>query len=176
MYYKSLRVKDLREILKSRGLRGWSKLKKDDLISFIIDNEEYPTDRATEDARKMSKKTVRELRILARVYNVKIRSKANKNEIIYLLGENYGERRRAYFQREIGTWESEIKANEEQIRWDQEIRDEEQSRQPSEPAEPKLIKGAINERIQRWFVDGSEYQDPEVFLKDTIEERCDKDN
>ena len=115
----------------------------------------------------MSKKTIRELRILARVYNVKIRSKANKNEIIYLLGESYGERRRAYFQSKIGTWESEIKANEEQIRWDQEIRDEEQSRGPPEPAKPKLIKGAINKRIQRWFIDGSEYKDPEVFLSDT---------
>ena len=162
MYYKSLRVKDLREISKSRGLKCWSKLKKDDLISFIIGNEEYPTDRATEDARKMSKKTIRELRILARVYDVKIRPKANKNEIIYLLWENHGERRRAYFERKIGLWESEIKANEEQMRWDQEIQEEERSRRPAETVVPKLIKGAIGERIQRWFVDGSEYKDPEV--------------
>ena len=52
MYYKSLRVKDLREILRSRGLKGWSKLKKDDLIYFIIDNEEYPTDRASDRRRE----------------------------------------------------------------------------------------------------------------------------
>ena len=43
--YENLRVSDLRDIAKSRDLKGWSKLKKDDLISFIIDNEEYPTDR-----------------------------------------------------------------------------------------------------------------------------------
>ncbi len=166
MSYKSLRVKDLREILKFRGLKGWSKLKKDDLISFIIDNEEYLTDRAIEDARDMRKKTIRELRILARIYDVRIRSRANKNEIIYLLGENYGERRRAYFQRKIGTWESEIRANEERIRWGQEIQDEELARQLPEPAQPKLIKGAIDGRIQKWFVDGSEYKDPQLFLYD----------
>ena len=70
--YENLRVSDLRNIAKSWGLRGWSKLRKDDLISFIMDNEEYPTDRATEDARKVGKKTIKELKILARVYDVKI--------------------------------------------------------------------------------------------------------
>ncbi len=70
--YENLRVSDLRNMAKSWGLRGWSKLRKDDLISFIMDNEEYPTDRATEDARKVGKKTIKELKILARVYDVKI--------------------------------------------------------------------------------------------------------
>ncbi len=60
-----------------------------------------------------------------------------------------------------------MKANEEQIRWDQEIRDKERSRRPPKPAKPKFIKGAINERIQRWFIDRSKYKDLEVFLKDT---------
>ncbi len=114
--YENLKVSDLRDMVRSRGLKGWSKLRKDDLISFIIGNEEYPTDRATEDAREMGRKTIKELKTLARVYDVKIRSGANKSEIIYLLGENYGERRRAYFEREVGLWESEIKANEETIR------------------------------------------------------------
>ncbi len=61
--YENLRVSDLRDMAKSRGLKGWSKLKKDDLISFIADNEEYPTDRATEDVRKMGKKTIKSLRL-----------------------------------------------------------------------------------------------------------------
>ena len=100
--YENLRVSDLQYIAKSRGLRGWSKLKKDDLVSFITDNEEYPTDRVTEDARKMGKKTIKELKTLAQIHDVKTRSKANKNEIIYLLGENYGEKRRAYFERIMG--------------------------------------------------------------------------
>ncbi len=38
MDYKSLRVKDLREILKSRGLKGWSRLRKSDLIFLIEEN------------------------------------------------------------------------------------------------------------------------------------------
>ena len=38
MDYKSLRVKDLREILKSRGLNGWSRLRKSDLIFLIEEN------------------------------------------------------------------------------------------------------------------------------------------
>ena len=63
--YKNLRVSDLRDIAKSRGLRGWTKLRKDDLISFIADNEEYPTDRVTEHARKMGKRTIKELKTLA---------------------------------------------------------------------------------------------------------------
>ena len=116
--YENLKVSDPRDIARSHGLRGWSKLRKDDLISFIVDNEEYPTDRATENAREMGKKTVKELKALARVYDVRVRSGANKSEIIYLLGENYGERRRAYFEREVGLWESEIRANEETIGWD----------------------------------------------------------
>jgi hypothetical protein len=36
----SLRVKDLREIAKSKGLKGYSKLRKAELISFIITEEE----------------------------------------------------------------------------------------------------------------------------------------
>ena len=164
--YENIRVSDLRDIARSRGLKGWSKLRKGDLISFIADNEEYPTDRATEDAREMGRKTVKELKTLARIYDVKIRSKANKSEIIYLLGQNYGERRRAYFEREVGLWESEIKANEETIRWSQEIDEEERAQKPLEPAKLRLTKSALNGSVQRWFVDGGEYLDPGVFLYD----------
>ena len=112
----------------------------------------------------MGKKTIKELKTLGRIHDVKIRSKVNKNEIIYLLGENHGERRRAYFERKIGLWESEIRANEEQTRWNQEIQDDERSRQPSEPPKPKLTKGAINRKVQKWFIDGSEYKDTDLFL------------
>ncbi len=37
---ESLKVKDLREIAKSKGLKCWSKLRKSDLISFIMVEEE----------------------------------------------------------------------------------------------------------------------------------------
>ena len=39
--YKNLKVSDLRDIAKSRGLRGWTRLRKTNLISFIIDNEDF---------------------------------------------------------------------------------------------------------------------------------------
>ena len=123
--YKNLKVSDLRDIAKSRGLRGWTRLRKTNLISLIIDNEDFTSDRATENARKMGNKTVKELRTIAQAHDIKIRSRASKSEIIYLLGENYGERRRAAYERDVGLWDSEIKASEETTRWSQEIGEEE---------------------------------------------------
>ena len=98
----SMKVKDLREIAKSNGLRGYSKLRKSDLISFIKDNENLASDGTSETDIKVWKKTVKELKDIARKYNVKIRSRASKSEIIYLLGENYGERRRAAYEKKYG--------------------------------------------------------------------------
>ena len=37
--YKNFKVSELREIAKSRGLKGYSRLRKSELISFIKDNE-----------------------------------------------------------------------------------------------------------------------------------------
>ncbi len=37
---ESLRVKDLWEIVRSRGLKGWYRLRKSDLISFIALEEQ----------------------------------------------------------------------------------------------------------------------------------------
>ncbi len=161
-----LRVKDLREIAKSKGLRGYSRLRKSDLISFIRNNENSPSDRATEVTMKVWRKTVKELKDIARKYNVKIRSRANKGEIIYLLGENYGERRRALYEKKYGLWNSDIRADEEAERWSREIDEEEHRRQPSEPARPTLRRRFRGGQSTLWFVDGSEYLDPEVFLHD----------
>ncbi len=58
--YENLKVSNLRDIAKSRGLRGWARLRKTNLISFIIDNEDFTSDRATENAREMGNKTVKE--------------------------------------------------------------------------------------------------------------------
>jgi hypothetical protein len=51
---------------------------------------------------------------------------------------------------------------------EREIIEEERTRKPSEPARPKLIKSALNGSIQKWFVDGSAYKDPDVFLHDIV--------
>ncbi len=164
--YENLRVSDLREIARSQRLKGWSRLRKDDLISFIIEDENFTSDRATEVAMRMGNRTVKELRDLARIHGVKIRSRANKSEIIYLLGENYGKRRRAVYEKKFGLWDSEIRADEETARWSREINEEERSRRPTEPARPRLTRSFMGGDSTRWFVDGGEYLDPEVFLYD----------
>ncbi len=161
-----MKVKDLREIAKLQGLRGYSRLKKFDLISFIKDNENLASDRSSKTDIEVWKKTVKELKVLARKYNVKIHPKANKSEIIYLLGENYGERRRAAYEKKYGLWNSDIMADEEIERWTKEIEDEERSRRPSEPSRPTLRRRFRGGQSSLWFVDGREYLDPEVFLHD----------
>ena len=167
---ENLKVKELRNIARPRGLSGWYRLRKSELISFIKDDEDFTSDRATEVARKMGKRTVKELKDLARTHGVKIRSGANKSEIIYLLGENYGEKRRAVYEKKFGLWNSEIRVDEETARWDQEIDEEERRRRPLETVRPKLTREAMNGAIQKWFVDGSEYLDPDVFLYDIADE------
>ncbi len=153
-----LKVSKLREIARSFGLKGYSRLKKSDLISFIKDNENHLSDRATEVAIKVGTKTIKELKDIARTYGVKIRSRANKSEIIYLLGENYGERRRAAYERRYGLWNSDIRADEEAERWSREIDEEERSRRP------RLTREAMNGNVHRWFVSGEGYRIPNVFL------------
>ena len=165
----SMKVKDLREIAKSNGLRGYSKLRKSDLISFIKDNENLASDRSSETDIKVWKKTVKELKDIARKYNVKIRSRASKSEIIYLLGENYGERRRAAYEKKYGLWNSDIMADEEIERWTKEIEEEERVRGPAEVPTPVLRRKFKGGQSTIWFVDGSEYLDPEVFLYDVEE-------
>ncbi len=159
-------MSELRDIARSQGWKGWYRLRKSDLISFIKDNENLASDRSSETDIKVWKKTVKELKVLARKYNVKIRSRANKSEIIYLLGENYGERRRALYEKKYGLWNSDIRADEEAERWSREIGEEERRRQPSEPARPTLRRRFRGGQSTLWFVDGSEYLDPEVFLHD----------
>ncbi len=160
----SMKVKDLREIAKSQGLRDYSRLKKSDLISFIKDNENLASDRSSETDIEVWKKPVKELKVLARKYNVKIHPKANKSEIIYLLGENYGERRRAAYEKKYGLWNSDIMADEEIERWTKEIEEEERIRRPAEVPTPVLRRKFKGGQSTIWFVDGSEYLDPEVFL------------
>ncbi len=38
--YNTLKVPELREIARSRGLKGWYRLRKSDLISFIISEKQ----------------------------------------------------------------------------------------------------------------------------------------
>ncbi len=38
--YENLKVVELREIARSRGLRGWYRLRKAELVSFIVSEEQ----------------------------------------------------------------------------------------------------------------------------------------
>ncbi len=55
--YKNLRVLELREIARSRGLRGWYRLRKAELISFII-SEEQRQQREIEEAQRQEEQQV----------------------------------------------------------------------------------------------------------------------
>jgi hypothetical protein len=90
MSYESLRVTDLRDI-RSRGLKGWSKLRKADLISFIRSNEQprkksfeerIMGQRQREKARQVQIETRRDERLkkLTAEANAKAERKARKTE------------------------------------------------------------------------------------------------
>jgi hypothetical protein len=127
-------------------------------------------DRATQVEVSVSKKTVKKLRELARFHNIKGRSKAKtKIELIQLLNKDYAKRRQAVYDKRFGAWESDVRANEETIRWQQEISEEialreKKLRAKTTPPKPKLIKSALNGKVQKWFVSGKGYKDPNVFL------------
>ncbi len=57
--FKNLRVKELREIARSRGLKGWYRLRKSDLISFIT-SEERRQEREIEEMRRRQEEEQRQ--------------------------------------------------------------------------------------------------------------------
>ena len=52
MNYKELKLVDLRNIVKSRGLGLWSQLKKADMISFIEENDKIDRTQCEESIKK----------------------------------------------------------------------------------------------------------------------------
>ena len=161
-------TKEIRKTVQKVKKERQDRLKAEKEKKRLLDELDFQrADRATQVNKIVSGKSVKELRRFAKIYNVKGRSKAKtKDDLILLLDENYAERKQAAYERRVGAWESEIRANEEIFRWQREILEEERRRRLNEPARPKLIKEAMNGRVQNWFVDGSEYKDPDVFLYD----------
>ena len=129
------------EKVKRRKTRAIMKVRREK-IRLMEEIEAERADRATQEAKKMSKMTAKELRSLARLYEVKGRSKAkSKVDLVQLLEANYGDMRRDYHERRRRRLESEaIQRGEpmmdEPTRWNQEIIEEESRRQPPEPARP----------------------------------------
>ena len=83
--YKKLKVSGLRDIARSRGLKGWSKLRKDDLISFIIDNEKNYSSDAERQINRRQRERLEKVTAEANVKAVKkakskARRQAKRNE------------------------------------------------------------------------------------------------
>ena len=84
MDYNQMTVKDLRALAKDNGLRGYSKLKKSELISFIRDNLKLkPTKR-----KPLKPMTVKELRALAKDNGLRGYSRLKKSELISFIRDN----------------------------------------------------------------------------------------
>ena len=64
--YKNLKVLELREIAKSRGLKGYSRLRKSELILFIMSEEErHKNDEIERRRQERLKKVTAEAKIKA---------------------------------------------------------------------------------------------------------------
>ncbi len=147
---ESLRVKDLQEIAKSKGLKGFWRLRKAELISFIKDNEStsslldekiptnlptpslIPTQYVPPKMTKSKKKTTR--RDLTNWERWLVESVPEPPK------ENISETKRKILA---------IYDRKPQI------------------SEPQLISSALGRNVQRWFISGEGYKIPDVFLSDT---------
>jgi hypothetical protein len=134
--------KEIRKTVQKLKKERSARLKTDKEKERLLDELDFQrADRATQVNIASSKRSVKELRRLAKIYNVKGRSKAKtKDDLIRLLDENYAERKQADYERRVGAWESKIRTNEEIIRWGREILEEERRRRPTSQLVPNLSK------------------------------------
>ena len=145
--YKNFKVSELREIAKSRGLKGYSRLRKSELISFIKDNErmipildeDIPSDLPTPSLiptqyipPKTDKKPKTTRRTLWLTESVPEPPKENVSETKRKILELYNQKPKI--------------------------------------SEPQLKSSALNGKVQKWFVPGDKYVIPDAFLKDAESE------
>ncbi len=78
--YKNLRVPELREIARSRGLKGWYRLRKSDLISFITSEEERQRREIEEIKRREAEQAERRERELEQLKEERRRLRLEKAE------------------------------------------------------------------------------------------------
>ena len=146
--YKNFKVSELREIAKSRGLKGYSRLRKSELISFIKDNErmipildeDIPSDLPTPSlipTQYIPPKTVK-------------RPKTT---------------RRTLTDWERWLTESVPEPPKENVsKTKRKIL--ELYHQSPKISEPQLKSSALNSNAQKWFIPGDKYIIPDAFLKD----------
>ena len=146
--YKNLKVVELREIARSRGLRGYSRLRKSDLISFIKDNEntipildeDIPSDLPTPSlipAQYIPPKTVKKPKT----------TRTTLTDWERWLTESVLEPPK----KNVSKMKRKIL----------ELYD-----QTPRISEPQLKSSALNSNVQKWFIPGDKYIIPDAFLKD----------
>ena len=144
---ESLRVKDLREIAKSRGLRGWSRLRKSELISFIKDNEMTTSLLDKEIPRNLPTPTLKPTQYTSPKIT------------------------RSTTRRTLTDWEKWLiehvpeppKKNMSEAK--KRVLDAYEQK-PLKPAQLKLVSTALEGNVQRWSISGEGYKIPDVFLND----------
>ena len=225
---ESLKVKDLREIARSKGLKGWYRLRKSDLISFITSEEQRQQreieqaerreveqaeqlkeerrrlrlEKATTEAkvkaekkakskaRRQTKREEAKREVERRVEVKKVESNQRRQRAENITGERPSgketkskRKQRQRLERQAKQAETQRKAHEQAQKKNPKKNRKEKKRQHratkkeakrklntlqqrrlTEPAIPELVSNAINENVQRWFISGEGYIDPNAFL------------
>ena len=147
---ESLRVKDLQEIAKSKGLKGFWRLRKSELISFIKDSKSASYLLDEETPSNLSTPT-----LIPTQYVPPTTTSSKKKTT----------------QKGLTDWErwliesvpeppkESINETKRKIlaAYDQEI----------QAPKPRLTSSALDMNVQRWFISGEGYRTPEAFLTDT---------
>ena len=147
--YKNFRIPELREIAKSRGLKGYSRLRKSELISFIKDNERMipildeniPSDLPTPSlipTQYIPPKTDKKLKTTRRTLTDW--EKWLTESVPEPPKENVSETKRKIL---------------------------ELYNQSPKISEPQLKSSALNSNVQKWFIPGDKHIIPDAFLRDT---------
>ena len=206
--YKNLKVVELKGIARSRGLRGWSRLRKAELISFIMSEEQRQREeeelerqrqrdllrlkderKSKSKARRQAKREEAKREAERRTEVRKIESNQRKQRQENITGERpigketkSQRKRRQRLERQAEEAEkkskSQRKKNPKKARKEAKRRHRAtkkearrrlntlRQRRLTEPARTTLRRKFRGGRSTLWFVDGSEYLDPEVFLHD----------
>ncbi len=190
MSYESLRVTDLRDILRSRGLKGWSKLRKAELIALLYqDNEEQRLERlaqtkadkkARSKANRAAKREEAQRRVEAKQAETNQRIQRRENAVgVRPSGKETKSQRKQRKQAERRYDQAEAQRVAHERAQKNNPKKERQQRKRVHRAtkkaarkeadalaraKPTLVSTAINGRTKKWFVSGKGHKDPRVFL------------
>ncbi len=151
--YDNRKISELRDVARSRGLKGWSRLQKSELASFLTENIPTTTSLLDEKIpRNLSSRTLRPTQFIP--------SKATKKIPTTTKGA-----------KRLSDWENWLldnipeapKKNVSEAK--KKILDlYEQKQKTVRLYIPKLKSKAMKGKTQKWFISGEGYKDPWVFL------------